>query len=79
MEAEGLRSLVAQLETELKEREKDAHTAAELGKKLLESNQELQTQLDENFKTYSERIEVGMAVSWRGWLALMAFNWTCLA
>ena len=58
MEEESLRSLVAQLESELKEKEKDVHTAAELGKKLLDSNQELQNQLDENFKSYSERIEV---------------------
>lgn len=60
MEAEtsSLRSLVAQLESELKEKDKDIHTAAEFGKKLLESNQELQNQLDENAKSYSERIEV---------------------
>ena len=55
---ESLRSRVAQLVSELKEKEKDVHTAAELGKKLLESNQELQSQLDENIKEYSERIEV---------------------
>ena len=57
---ESLRSRVAQLESELTEREKDVYTAAELGKKLLESNQELQSQLDENTKEYSERIEVSL-------------------
>ena len=60
MEVENLRFRVSQLESELKEKEKDVHTAAELGKKLLESNQELQSQLDENIKEYSERIEVNL-------------------
>ena len=58
MEVESLRSHVAQLESELREKEKDVYTAAELGKKLLESNQDLQSQLDENTKEYAERIEV---------------------
>ena len=58
METESLRSRIALLESELREKEKDVYTAAELGKKLLESNQELQSQLDENTKEYSERIEV---------------------
>ena len=60
MAVESLRSRVAQLEAELTEKEKDVYTAAELGKKLLESNQELQSQLDENTKEYSERIEVSL-------------------
>lgn len=58
MEVESLRSLVAQLESELRDKKKDVHTAAELGKKLLESNQELESQLEENTKEYSQRIEV---------------------
>ena len=62
MEVESLRMQMAQLEAELKEKERDVHTAAELGKKLLESNQELQSQLDEEAKGYSERIEVRLSV-----------------
>lgn len=58
MEVESLRSHLSQLESELREKEKDVFTAAELGKKLLESNQELQSQLEENTKEYSQRIEV---------------------
>lgn len=58
LETQSLRSRVAQLESELTEKEKDVFTAAELGKKLLESNQELQNQLEENTKEYSQRIEV---------------------
>ena len=58
MEVESLRSHLSQLESELREKEKDVFTAAELGKKLLESNQELQNQLEENTKEYSQRIEV---------------------
>ena len=60
MEVESLRSHVAQLEAELREKEKDVYTAAELGKKLLESNQELQSQMDESSKEYAERIEVSL-------------------
>ena len=62
METESLRSRISLLESELREKEKDVYTAAELGKKLLESNQELQSQLDENTKEYSERIEVSWCV-----------------
>ena len=58
MEVQNLRMQIAELEAELKEKERDVHTAAELGKKLLESNQELQSQLEEEAKGYSERIEV---------------------
>ena len=58
LETQNLRSRVAQLESELTEKEKDVFTAAELGKKLLDSNQELQSQLEENTKEYSQRIEV---------------------
>jgi hypothetical protein len=63
MEVESLRSRVGQLECELREKEKDVYTAAELGKKLLESNQELQSQLEENTKEYSERIEVSLCIA----------------
>lgn len=58
MDTESLRSQVAELEAQLEEKENVAYKAAELGKKLLESNQELQNQLDETTKSYSERIEV---------------------
>ena len=69
---ESLRSHVAQLETELREKEKDVYTAAELGKKLLESNQELQSQLDENTKEYAERIEVGLCNTF--WCQIVHYN-----
>ena len=57
-EQENLRCRISDLQFLLEEKEKDVHTAAELGKKLLESNQELHKQLDENTREYSERIEV---------------------
>lgn len=53
-----LQRRVSQLETELEEREQDLVTAAQLGNKLLDSNHELETRLEELTKEYSEKIEV---------------------
>ena len=56
---------VSQLEGELlearsflEEKDRDLVMAAEFGKKLLETNQELQNRLDEITSEYSERVEV---------------------
>lgn len=42
----------------LEEREKDLVTAAELGKKLLESNHELNARLEESAREWAARTEV---------------------
>ena len=55
---DSLRTQVAQLEAELEDKQNDLYTAAELGKKLLDANQELQNQLEQNAKEYTEKIEV---------------------
>lgn len=55
---DSLRMQVTQLETELEDKQNDLYTAAELGKKLLSANQELQSQLEETAREYTERIEV---------------------
>ena len=75
MEVESLRSRVAQLESELREKEKDVYTAAELGKKLLESNQELQSQLEDNTKEYSERIEVSRCTYYLQFVTVLSAIW----
>ena len=72
---ESLRSRVAQLESELREKEKDVYTAAELGKKLLESNQELQSQLEDNTKEYSERIEVSRCTYYLQFVTVLSAIW----
>ena len=79
MEVESLRSRVAQLESELKEKEKDVYTAAELGKKLLESNQELQSQLEDNTKEYSERIEVRLCTYYLQFITVLSDIWCKVA
>ena len=50
------------LEEELREREQDVVTAAELGKKLLEENQKLNGKIEELSNEYSERIEASSRI-----------------
>lgn len=57
---------VAQLESELQEmrtfleeKDKNLVMAAEFGKRLLETNQDLETRMDDTVKEFSDRIEVG--------------------
>ncbi len=63
MEVAILQRRVSELETELQEKDQDLFTAAQLGNKLLDSNQELETRLEELAKEYSEKIEVGQGTT----------------
>ncbi len=62
MELALLQRRVSQLEMELQEKDQDLVTAAQLGNKLLGSNQELQNRLEELTKEYSDKIEVIIGV-----------------
>ena len=54
-----LESELQETRTLLQEKERDLITAAEFGKRLLDTNQELHTRLEELGKEYAEKIEVG--------------------
>ena len=65
MALERLSSLESELQetrTLLQEKERDLITAAEFGKRLLDTNQELHTRLEELGREYAEKIEVGGCV-----------------
>ena len=55
----SLESELQETRTLLQEKERDLITAAEFGKRLLDTNQELHTRLEELGKEYAEKIEVG--------------------
>ena len=55
-----LESELQETRTLLQEKERDLITAAEFGKRLLDTNQELHTRLEELGREYAEKIEVGV-------------------
>ena len=61
------------LYTQLAERERDLELAAELGKALLEQNEELKKKFDQSVEEYNSKLEVGIRIMKKKYFNVGAF------